>query len=362
VEEIIDFARDLLISRGALVETGQAGALTAMLSPDLAGVLQSSDWLSLRFGAAAGSDDPIEWLERFGRLLPANACATCVRLRHPRAAKAVDAAAVLERELAIQNGIYRLVDDYQDTARYYFFTFSYTIESDETSQGVWTVCLNASAQSLAGQPEALLEAVRDDLEEDADFAGARAELPRLFPIALRTAQPEIRRLAIGMEQSASRRLARDAERIHSYYRDLQTQIQKRIARHKNDPAAADKERSRAAATELDRAAKLDDLARKYALRIRIEASDVLVAPLPVREIAVRMIRKKSERMAKLHWNAVLGKLESPWCESCAAPAHPLFLCDDRVHFLCKACLAPCANCQRQFCRACQRTCKCGART
>jgi len=360
VEEIIDFARDLLVSRGALVETEEAGALTAMLSRELADVLDAKDWLSLRFGAAAGSDDPGEWLERFGRLLPADARIVCARLRHPQA-RAVDAAAVLERELVIQNGIHRLVEDYQAMARYFFFTLPYTIESDDTSQGVRIVCLNASARSLVGQPESLLEAVRDDLEEDGDFGAARTELPSLFAIALGAAQPEIRRLAAGIEQSANRRMARDAERIYSYYRDLQLQIQKRIARHKNDPPAAEKERSRAAATELDRAAKLDDLARKYALKIRIEPADVLAVSLPVREIAVRVIRKKSERLTKLHWNAALGKLESPWCEMCSAPAHPLFLCDDRVHFLCKSCLSPCASCQRQFCRKCQSRCKCGAR-
>ena len=359
--ETIDFARDLLVSRGALVETEQAGALTAMLSPELADVLQAGDWLSLRFGAGAGSDDAGDWLERFGRLLPGEARVVCARLRHPQEVRAVDAAAVLERELVIQNGIHRLVEDYQAMARYYFFTFSYTIESDETSQGVWTACLNALAQSLVRQAESLLEAVRDDLEESAYAPDTRTELLRLFPVALGAAQPEIRRLAMGIEHSANRRMARDAQRIQSYYRDLQRQIEKRIARHKNDPAAAEKERSRAAATELDRAAKLDDLTRKYALKIRVEPGDVLAVSLPVREIAVRTIRKKSERMAKLHWNAALGKLESPWCESCFAPAHPLFLCDDRVHFLCKSCLAPCASCQRPFCRKCQPRCKCGGR-
>jgi hypothetical protein len=201
--------------------------------------------------------------------------------------------------------------------------------------------------------------VRDDLEEDPEFATARAELGRLFPIALRAAQPEVRQLAIGIEQSANRRMARDAARINTYYQDLLRQIEKRIARHKGDAAAAAKERSRAAATELDRAAKLEDLAGKYALKIRIEPGDVLTAALPVREISVRVIRKKAERVARFHWNASLGKLESPWCEACSAPAHPLFLCDDKVHFLCKNCLAPCQNCQRQWCRACQKKCKCG---
>jgi hypothetical protein len=164
---------------------------------------------------------------------------------------------------------------------------------------------------------------------------------------------------IVMELWISGRESGHAARINTYYHDLLRQIEKRIARHKGDAAASAKERSRAAATELDRTAKLDDLAAKYALKIRIGPGDVLTAPLPVRELSVRVIRKKAERVTKLHWNAALGKLESPWCERCCAPARPLFLCDDKVHFLCKNCLAPCDLCGRPFCRACQKKCKCG---
>ncbi len=367
--EIVDWARNLLTSRGALVEE-EAGVLRAMLSPELARGLDAGEWLSLQFGAGASSDDESEWLERFGRLLPPDARVTGARLRHPRLVPPVDSARLLDRDLAIQNGIYRLPQDYQDTARYFFFSFQYTMESDETSLGVWTVCLNASARSLVSQPESMLKAVADDLEEDPGFAGERLagdrlstereELKQLFPMALRSAQPEIRRLAQGMELNANRRMARDSERINAYYSGLLRQIDKRIARHEGDAAAVEKERSRATATQLDRTAKLADLARRYSVKIRIEPGDVLAVSLPVREISARIIRKKSERVSKFHWNPAAGGLESPWCESCSVPAHPLFLCDDHVHFLCKACLAPCANCGKQFCRACQRKCKCGA--
>src|ERR1019366_8060150 len=94
------------------------------------------------------------------------------------------------------------------------------------------------------------------------------------------------------------------------------------ARRAAEPDAAEKERSRVAATQLDRAAKLDDLVRKYSLKIRIQPRDVLAVSLPVREISARLIRKKAERSAKLHWNPKLGALESPWCEGCSAWAHP----------------------------------------
>lgn len=357
--ELVDWARNLLTTRGALVEE-EAGTLRALLSPELAQALDASDWLSLRFGAGSSSDDESEWLERFGRLLPADARVTGARLRYPRLVPPVDSARLLDRDLAIQNGIYRLPQDYQDTARYYFFSFQYTMESDETSLGIWTVCLNASARSVVSQPESLLKAVADDLEEDPAFVIDRTALTQLFPIAMRSAQPEIRRLAQGMELNANRRMARDSERINSYYGDLLRQIDKRIARHVGDEEAAHRERTRAAATQLDRTAKLADLARRYSVKIQIEPGDVLAVSLPVREISARIIRKKAERAGKFHWNPAAGGLESPWCESCYVPAHPLLLCDDRVHFLCKACLGPCANCGKQFCRACQRKCKCGA--
>ena len=122
----------------------------------------------------------------------------------------------------------------------------------------------------------------------------------------------------------------------------------------------ERERTRAAVTQLDRDAKLQDMVRKYSLKIRIQAGDVLAVPLPVREISARLIRKKSERVAKFHRNPRLGVLDPPWCEACTAPAHPLFLCDDRVHFLCKSCAAPCPACAKTLCRACHPRCKCGA--
>lgn len=357
---MIEWARDLLMTRGALVETEDGSALRAMLSPELAATLGASDWLSLRFGAGAGSDDEVDWLDRFGRLLPLEARATAARLRTERAARAIDAAAVLDRELALQNGIYRMPEDRGATARYYFFSFPYAIESDETGMGLWTTCLNATARSLVSRPEKLLQVIGDELEEDPAGAISRDELARLAAMAQRRAHPEVRALAAGVEQIANRRLARDSERIEAYFRDLRRQIEKRLARHADDPQAVEKERSRAAATELDRTAKLEDLARRYSLRIRIHPGDVLTVSMPVREIRARVIRKKAEREAAFHWNPALGELEHPWCEGCSGQAHPVFLCDERVHFLCKACLGPCASCGRSFCRACQSRCRCGA--
>ena len=187
-----------------------------------------------------------------------------------------------------------------------------------------------------------------------------AELRALYPLAARAAEAEVRGRIVFLEQSANRRLARDCERMESYYGGLLAQLEKRAARRGAEPQAAEKERGRIEATRLDRAAKLQDLVRKYSLRVQLELTDVLVVSLPVRTMAVRLIRKKEERQVTLAWNAILRALDTPLCEACSGRARPIYLCDAKVHVLCGACLSPCAACGRTFCRACQAKCKCGA--
>jgi hypothetical protein len=68
--EITGWAKDLLVSRGALVEGQEADSFRALLPDEVSQAIGASEWLSLHFGAGPGADDPGEWLERLGQLLP----------------------------------------------------------------------------------------------------------------------------------------------------------------------------------------------------------------------------------------------------------------------------------------------------
>jgi hypothetical protein len=356
---IQQWIRDLLMSRGALVESGEDGRIRALLPAEVAASLGSAEWLSLDLGQGAAQDagrDDAEWMDRMERLLPAQPLLVAARFRTPQAPPPIDTGSVLASELAIQNGIYRLVEDFAATATYLFFTFQYTIEWDDRSTGIVTVSIDADAGSLVTMPENFLSGIRDGLREDRGIAGPGV-VERWYPAAVRAAHAAARKHAAQVEENANRRLARDTERVQSYYAGLLAQIEKRVAKRANDAAAAEKERSRAQATEADRAAKLEDLRRKYALRIRIEPVTLLAVSAPVRRISVRLIRKKEERAHFLHWNPVLHVLEPLLCEHCSAPARPLCLCE-RVHLLCKDCWVHCPDCSRFFCRVCQPRCKC----
>jgi hypothetical protein len=340
--EITGWAKDLLISRGALVEGEEGDSFRALLPEEVAHALSASEWLSLHFGAGPGADDPGEWLERLGQLVPPEPRIVHARLPPMQTAPRIDATGVLDRELAIQNGIYRLVEDYPESATYYLFSFHYTVDSDERSTGVVNVCLNPAAQSAVQQPANLLRLMEADLETAPALDIDVKEISALYRTAAGAARGEVRKSIGGIEDSANRRMARDNDRVRAYYGSLLAQIEKRIAKRAGDPEGAGKERSRAQATELDRNAKLEDLIRKHSLRIQVELTNVLAVTLPVRTIVVRLIRKKEERLRNLHWNATLRQLDYPWCEKCGAMARPIYLCET-MHCLCRTCFGACAK-------------------
>ena len=110
MQGLTEWAQDLLISRGALLEA-EEGALRALLPAEVAGALSCGEWLSLNFEAGAGADDGGEWIDRLGALLPANCPVIAARLRQRAPVIGFDAAGVLDRELIVQNGVHRLVED-----------------------------------------------------------------------------------------------------------------------------------------------------------------------------------------------------------------------------------------------------------
>ena len=79
--QLSDWARDLLMSRGALVEGEGEGVVRALVPPEVSAKLAVSDWLSLDFGARGGADDPAEWMERLSALLPPSPTVAGARAR-----------------------------------------------------------------------------------------------------------------------------------------------------------------------------------------------------------------------------------------------------------------------------------------
>ena len=62
-------------------------------------------------------------------------------------------------------------------------------------------------------------------------------------------------------------------------------------------------------------AKLDDLARRYAMRVSVEWVRTLELVMPVHRLQVRIRRRKAGGSIGLDWNPLARRLESPVCEA-----------------------------------------------
>src|SRR6266571_2625710 len=201
---LTEWTRDLLMSRGALLEEDES-ALRALLPGEVSQALGCGEWLSLNFETRAGADDGGEWLDRLGTLLPAGCPIVAARLRDRASVIGFDAAGVLDREFIVQNGVCRLIEDYSTFAQYFLCAFQYAVESDERSIGFFTVGVNASANSLAPQPESLLRALQERVEDDPALELPCEPLRKVASLLERSARREARSLIAVFEQTANRR-------------------------------------------------------------------------------------------------------------------------------------------------------------
>jgi hypothetical protein len=159
-----------------------------------------------------------------------------------------------------------------------------------------------------------------------------------------------------------RRLVRDQDRLHRYHNDLHHEAMSRAAVLPKGDAKRVREEQRAEAISREYRAKLDDLSRQYATRVTVEWVQTLELVMPVHRLSVQIRRRKADRLIGLDWNPLARRLEPPVCEATFALERPRLVCDDALHLVVTAGLAPCSGCGRAYCRACHPTAcpKCGA--
>jgi hypothetical protein len=191
------------------------------------------------------------------------------------------------------------------------------------------------------------------LPEDWERARVTERVRRALPWRVEAA---LAPFAMGLR----RRLARDLDRLHAYHNDLHREASHRAAQLTASDAGRQRETLRIAAIAQEYRAKLDDLAHKYALRVTVDWVQTLELVMPVQRLTVQIRRRKAERTMALDWNTLARRLEPPPCEAGWSAERPRLVCDDALHLVAPAGLAPCAGCGRSYCRAChpQRCPKC----
>jgi len=363
------FVADLLRYEDALVEPIEPEGLEVLAPPDVQRALGMGELSRLGFGATMPSGAQRvgmegDWLDRFARLLGS-------RGRWSRRVLTVETKApndperLLGHELVLDNATYRLQSVTPAWTRYLVMDFRASAVSDDKRDFITRVGVNLATGAL---PDAVILALGpflDRLEVDPVVPGG-IKLPAMWNRArvvdlVGRALPV--RLNVALDpfvKGLRRRLSRDQDRLHRYHNDLHHEAMHRaLGSPAGDPKRT-REEQRAEAIAREYRAKLDDLARQYATRVTVEWVQTLELVVPVHRFAVQIRRRKADRMIALDWNPLARRLEAPMCEATAGMERPRLVCDDALHLVVPAGLAPCAGCGRAFCRACHAVCpKCG---
>lgn len=362
------FVAALLIADGALVEPLGPDGLDVLAPPSLQQALGVGEFCRFGFGTtlpegAQRVGIESDWLTRFARVMGERG-RWRRRVLNPGARKIPDAEQLLERELALENATFRLINAAPAWTRYLVLEFRFTAVSDEKREGTQRLAINLATGAM---PEAMLDPLTPWLEEGEDDAlSAGATLPADWERArvierVRGALPwRVEAALAPFVAGLRRRLARDLDRLHAYHNDLHREASQRAAQRAAGDAGQQREQLRLAAIAQEYRAKLADLTHKYALRVTTDWVRTQELVMPVHRLAVQIRRRKAERMMVLDWNPLNRRLESPPCEAGWSAERPRLVCN-ALHLVASAGLAPCVGCGRAYCRACEPECcpKCG---
>jgi hypothetical protein len=357
------FVADLLTQQGALVEPIEPEALEVLAPPSVQQALGVNELSRLGFGATlpAGAERVgIEsgWLDRFGQSIGEQGRYSRLVLS-PDAPTPSDPQRILEHALVVDNAAFRLIDVEPAWTRYVILDFRYSAVSDEKRDGILQLGVNLATGALidAVSGQNALGVVADGanatLPDDADLPPAW-ERSRLLELVNRALYPRLDIALAPFVKGLRRRLGRDQERLYSFHNDLHREATRRLSQLAEGDAGRQREQKRSEAIQREYSAKLHDLTRQYAMRVAVEWVQTLELVMPVQRFAVRIRRRKAERLIQLDWNPLARRLETPPCEFRYSADRPRLVCDDALHLVTAEGFSPCTDCGRVFCRACHR--------
>ena len=356
-----DFAARLLEYDGALVDPIVPAGLEVMLPAPVQHTLRAPELVRLGFAAELPPEAQrvsleSDWLDRFGQLLGERGrrLQRVVNVPLPMLSQPER---LVEHGLVLQNAIYRLSRVTPAWTRCLILILRYTAISDEKRAGIIKFGVNlANGSAIDPFVDDLLAAVLSTESAASASLPPDAPLPpdwtatRLQTVVTRAlptrVQAHLRLFLHGMQ----RRLERDLVRVHEYYTGLRQESWQRLQKQSTDSA---RERLRLEAAEREYQAKVADLRQKYDLRVTVELEQTLELTSPVQRLELTIKRRKGERRVALDWHPLARRLDAPPCEWSYTAEITRVVCDDALHLVSPAGHAPCGQCGKSYCRACQ---------
>jgi len=353
ISPLADFTAHLLTESGAVVESYGDG-LEVLLPAEVAAALEIPEHAELAFSGDSGDAIAVsydsEFFKKMAKLLGDHGRFSAVGFVPPpvKLEKLEDR---LEEKLLFHNAVFSLERKEEKRISYLLGYSKYAARSDDRQEGILGCLmneLNLSAQAI--RPD-ILEVIASSGEEP--LLEAARESSQTVLSAFASAQREIAKEALrDFLASMERRLNRDIRRVHDYYQTLIYEQRQLLDKKLSTPDDKEKAASKMAAIQRELKSKIQDLIGKFGIDLSFEPISFIRVEAVSAIFWVSVKRRKEVRPFPVTYNPILKSLDPLPCESCFYPRKGHYVCDDRLHILCRQCFAPCLRCDRSFCAAC----------
>ncbi len=358
-----DFTAHLLTESGAVVEPSDEG-LEVLLPAEVAGMLEVPEYAKFSFSGDSREGISVtyesEILKKMARLMGDRGKFTTVELGPP-SVKTEKLEDRLEEKVVFHNAVFHVERKEERRISYLLGYSKYSALSDDRQEGIVSCLVNELNLSVQKTTSETLELIASHAQEptgEAQRESGEKALKAFWHAQVEIVKEVLRDFLISVE----RRMNRDIRRVHDYYQTLIHEHRQLTEKKMLTPEEKDKTVSKSEAIERELKGKTQDLIGKFSIELRLEPISLIriEALSPIFWISVK--RRKEGRPFPLTYNPILKSLDPLPCEACFYPRRGHYVCDDRLHILCRQCFALCPRCEKIICRACHpNACpRCGA--
>ena len=357
-----DFTAHLLMESGAVVEPSGDG-LEVLLPAEVARVLEIPEHAKLSFSGESQGGISLSYdsevLKKMASLMGDRGRFSTVGLV-PSPVRLEKLEDRLGDKVSFHNAAFHVQRKEEQRISYLLGYCKYSARSDDRQEGIIGCLVNEVNLAVQKATPETLELIAHNAEEptgEAKPESGERVLQALWRAQVKIVKEALRDFLVSVE----RRMNRDIQRVYDYYQTLIHEHRQLL--EKRSAAVDEKEKtlSKIEAIERELKGKMQDLIGKFSLDLQIEPISFIriEAMSPIFWLSVK--RKKDARTFPLTYNPILKSLDPLPCEACFYPEKGYYVCDDRLHIVCRQCFTPCPRCDKIYCAACHpKGCpKCG---
>jgi hypothetical protein len=274
-----------------------------------------------------------ELLNRFAEILTKVGNVTALGVKYDGYLKTSGFEKQITQKITPLNGLIRFVDAKPETTRYIWCNVAYTAEADEKRIGMVSFIFNEFTSVAPVDIGDALLWDSDKIPVDDTSLSQNMSDEELSHIIEETSANLIQKDLENWQAKLHRALARDEERLKSYYGTISAEIAAKIQYKELTVEQQEKEQARIEATNRELERKITDIQERYALSITANLHSAMVLHLPTVHINCTLQRKKIKRDVTLVWNPFTKIIEPLRCEVSGEPIYEFYLDDQEAKII-----------------------------